>query len=98
MENFVDITTLNALFKDVIITGIIVTIAANCSSINFSVYNNSSFNKRDYISNSGSSSCGNSNSSSRSSSCSSNSTCLTLCGKEHLDLFLCPQVIKVASI
>ena len=31
MENFVDITTLNALFKDVIITGIIVTIAANCS-------------------------------------------------------------------
>ena len=41
MGNFVDIPALNALFKDFIIAGIIVTTATNFSSINCSVYNNS---------------------------------------------------------
>lgn len=80
MENFVDITPVNAIFEDVTISGIIVAIVTNYCFINCSVYNNSSVDNRGYVSNSGSSSY------SRSSSCSSNRTSLTLCGKEHLDL------------
>ena len=87
MENFVDITPVNAIFEDVTISGIIVAIVTNYCFINCSVYNNSSVDNRGYVSNSGSGSCWNSNSYSRSSSCSSNRTSLTLCGKEHLDLY-----------